>query len=175
MSPLRGEIGCEQENGGWKSGASLLRKMLLRCEGGQSLVEFALTLPVLLLVITGLMSFGVAVNNYVQLTEATNVGARQLAISRGNTTDPCSTASSATIAAAPLLKQASLTFKFTLNGTAYTGTSCSSSSTSTGAAGNLSQGSTATMLVTYPCNLKVYGATLVSSCVLTSQTAEMVQ
>lgn len=173
-------VGCaadDCETRGFQSTAlvRLGRRLLWCSEDGQSLVEFAVTLPVLLLVVTGLCSFGIAVNNYLQLTEAVSVGARQLAISRGQTTDPCATASNATIAAAPLLTKANLTFKFTLNGTAYTGTSCSSSSTTSGAAANLSQGATATMLVTYPCSLKVYGATLVSSCVLTAQTAEAVQ
>ena len=149
--------------------------LLARGDDGQSLVEFAVTLPVLLLVVTGLCTFGIAVNNYMQLTDATNVGARLLAISRGQTTDPCSTVSTAVYAAAPMLTRGNITFKTTLNGTSYPGASCSSSSTSTGAAGNLTQGSTATVLVTYPCSLKVYGATLVSSCTLTAQTAEMVQ
>ena len=67
------------------------------------MVEMALVLPVLLLVLTGILTFGLAFNNYVILTEATSVGARALAISRGATTDPCATASSAVIAAAPLL------------------------------------------------------------------------
>ncbi len=151
------------------------RVLRLRDDAGQSLVEFAVTLPVLLLVLTGLCTFGIAINSYMQLTEATNVGARQLAISRGQTTDPCSTASTAMIDAAPLLKSSSLTFKWNFNGNAYSGTSCSSASTSTGAAGNLVEGTTASMTVTYPCSLKVYGATLISSCVLTAQTAELVQ
>lgn len=152
----------------------LLRRL---CAGldGQSLVEFALTLPILLLVVTGLMMFGITINNYLELTDAVNVGARAVSIARGQTTDPCSTASTAVVSGAPLLKTANLSFKLTLNGTAYTGTSCSSSSTTTGAAGNLTQGSTATLTVTYPCSLKVYGATLVSSCVLTSQNSELVQ
>jgi|SRR5579875_1699334 len=150
---------------------------VLRSRGcdGQSLVEFALTLPVLLLVVTGLMSFGIAVNNYLELTEAVSIGARKLAIDRSQTTDPCADASNAVIAATPLLKPANMTFKTTLSGTSYPGTSCSSSSASSGAAGNLVQGSTATLLVTYPCSLKVYGATLVSSCVLSAQTSELVQ
>ena len=148
----------------------IFRKFLRSGDRGQSLVEFALTLPVMLLIVTGLMAFGITINNYLQLTDATSVGARQLAISRG-TSDPCATASSAIYAAAPLLTKTSYTFKFTLNGTSYPGTTCNSA----GAAANLSQGSTATVLVTYPCNLKVYGSTIIPSCILTAQTAELVQ
>ena len=47
------------------------------------MVEMALVLPVLLLVVTGILTFGLAFNNYLLLTEATSVGARTLAISRG--------------------------------------------------------------------------------------------
>ena len=50
---------------------------------GQAMVEMALVLPVLLLVVTGILTFGLAFNNYLLLTEATSVGARTLAISRG--------------------------------------------------------------------------------------------
>ena len=146
-----------------------------RDEEGSSLVELAVTLPVLLMIVTGLMTFGIAINNYLLLTDATNVGARQLAVSRGQTTDPCATVSAAVYAAAPLLKQANLTFKFTLNGTSYTGATCSSTSTTTGAAGNLTQGSTATVQVTYPCTLKIYNLNSFPSCTLNAQTSEMVQ
>src|ERR1700755_2522690 len=77
-------------------------------EQGQAMVEIALVLPVLLLVVTGILTFGLAWNNYVTLTEATNVGARALAISRGATTDPCAVAANAVIAAAPLLNSSNL-------------------------------------------------------------------
>jgi len=139
------------------------------------MVEMALALPVLLLVLTGILTFGVAFNNYVSLTEATSVGGRALAISRGATTDPCSLASSAVIAAAPLLTSANLTFSFSLNGTAYSGTSCSSASTTTGAAANLVQGSNAVITVTYPCSLVVYGNNYASGCTLQAQITELVQ
>jgi len=144
-------------------------------------VEFAVTLPVLLLVVTGLMTFGVAINNYLLLTEATNIGARQLAISRGQTTDPCATVSSAVIAAAPLLKPGSMTFKFVFNGTSYpnssypSGTTCSSSSPTTGPAGQLTQGTTATVTVIYPCSLRIYNNNNFPSCNMTAQTSEFVQ
>jgi Flp pilus assembly protein TadG len=146
-----------------------------RNEEGQAMVEMALALPVLLLVLTGILTFGLAFNNYVLLTEATSIGARTLAISRGATTDPCATASSAVIAAAPLLTPASLSFSFVLNGASYTGTSCSSGSSTTGAAANLVQGSNAIVTVTYPCSLAVYGANYAPHCSLQAQMTELVQ
>ncbi len=138
-------------------------------ERGSSLIELALTLPVLLLVLTGIATFGLAMNNYLLLTEATSVGARQIAISRSQTLDPCAVASSAVIAAAPSLKSANLTFALTLNGTIYQGTSC------TGAAPNLKQGQPATVNVTYPCTLVAYKYNFGSTCNLQAQTTEVVQ
>ncbi len=146
-----------------------------RNQEGQAMVEMALALPVLLLVLTGILTFGLAFNNYVLLTEATSIGARTLAISRGATTDPCATASSAVIAAAPLLTASNLSFTFVLNGTSYTGASCSSGSTTSGAAANLIQGSNAIVTVTYPCSLVVYGANYAPHCSLQAQMTELVQ
>ncbi len=148
---------------------------LCQSEEGGSLVEFALVLPLLMLVLTGIITFGITLCNYIVLTEAVGVAARQLAISRGQTTDPCATTSAVVYAAAPTMTKASFTFSFTLNGTAYSGASCSSASTSTGAAGNLVQGAPAQVVVTYPCSLKVWGTNYASSCTLTAQTTELVQ
>jgi Flp pilus assembly protein TadG len=139
------------------------------------MVEMALILPVLLLVVTGILTFGLAFNNYILLTEATTVGARTLAISRGETTDPCATAASAVYAAAPLLTPANLSFVFVLNGTTYKGASCNSGSSTTGAAGNLKQGGNAVVTVSYPCSLGVYGANYAPNCTLQAQVAELVQ
>jgi Flp pilus assembly protein TadG len=149
--------------------------LVRRGEDGSSLIEFALCLPPLCLLMTGIFAFGIAIGNYVMLTNATSSAAMDLAISRGNTLDPCALASAAVAAAAPTLTSSSLTFAYTLNGTAYSGTSCSSSSTTTGAAGNLVQGQAATLTVTYPCNLTVYRANNFSNCVLTAKASEMVQ
>jgi Flp pilus assembly protein TadG len=154
-----------------------------RCEQGGSLVEFALVLPVLLLLVTGFTTFGLALNNYLELTEATGIGAQQLAILRGNTTDPCAQAAAIVTGTVSNLAPASMTFVFTLNGTNYpssgtysgTNASCSSSSTTTGAAGNLVQGQSATMTVGYPCSLAVYGINYAPTCNLTAKVTEIVQ
>jgi Flp pilus assembly protein TadG len=144
-------------------------------QDGQAMVEMALVLPVLLLVVTGILTFGLAFNNYILLTEATSVGARTLAISRGETTDPCATAASAVYAAAPLLVPANLSFTVVLNGATYKGASCNSGSSTTGAAGNLKQGAYAVLTVNYPCSLGVYGANYAPNCSLQTQVAELVQ
>jgi hypothetical protein len=159
--PLSGEIYDSQPN--------------RSAEDGQAMVEMALVLPVLLLVVTGILTFGLAFNNYILLTEAASVGARTLAISRGETTDPCATAASAIYAAAPLLVPANLSFTFVLNGKSYKGASCNSGSSTTGAAGSLKQGSYAVLTVSYPCSLVVYGNDFAPNCSLQTQVAELVQ
>jgi len=124
---------------------------------------------------TGIFTFGIAFNNYLTLTDAVNVGGRALAISRGQTTDPCATAATAVSNAAALLSPSNISYSVVLNGAAYSGSSCSSGSTSTGAAGNLVQGTTAQVTATYPCNLSVYGINYAPSCTLTARVAELVQ
>jgi Flp pilus assembly protein TadG len=56
-------------------------------EDGQAYVEFAFVLPILLLVVMGIIQFGVVFKDYIALTDATRVGARQAAVSR-SITDP---------------------------------------------------------------------------------------
>lgn len=139
------------------------------------MLEFALCLPVLLLTLTGICSFGVFLTQYLVLTNAVTVAAQQLAVSRGQTTDPCQLTSSAVQSASPMLTAANLSYTFVLNGTTYTGTSCSSSSTTTGAAGNLVQGGAASVTVSYPCSLAIYGKNYLPNCLLQAQTTELVQ
>ena len=50
-------------------------------EDGQAYVEFAFVLPILLLVVMGIIQFGVVFKDYIALTDATRVGARQAAVS----------------------------------------------------------------------------------------------
>ncbi|SNT19944.1 TadE-like protein [Granulicella rosea] len=147
----------------------------LRDESGQAAVELAVSLPLLLLVVTGITTFGIALNNYQTLLNATSVGAQQLAISRGQTTDPCSTTSTAVYNAAQNLTHANLGFKITINGVSYTGTSCSAATTITGSAANMVQGATAQVTVTYPCSLVVYKANYAPTCSLTAQSSELIQ
>ena len=149
-------------------------------EKGGALVEFALVLPVLLLVVTAITTFGIALNNYLQLTEAVGIGGQALSVSRGNTTDPCNVVSSAVIAAAPYLVSTSISFTTKIytsssSSTSYSGTSCSSSSTTTGAAGNLTQGQAAVVTATYPCSLAVFGVNYAPTCNLTAQVTEIIQ
>ena len=144
-------------------------------EQGQSAVELALCLPVMLLVVTGITTFGIAMNNYILLTNATNSGARMVALSRGVSTDPCSDIQKTVTTSAPLLKSANLTYSLAITpsgsstATTYSGSSCTS------AAASLTQNATAKVTVNYPCNLQVYGKNLIPSCNLQGMDAELVQ
>ena len=144
-------------------------------EQGQSAVELALCLPVMLLVVTGITTFGIAMNNYILLTNATNSGARMVALSRGVTSDPCLDISKTVSSGAPLLKASNLTYSLSVTpsggstATTWTGTTC------TGAAAALTQNATAKVSINYPCNLKVYSRDLAPSCNLQAIDAELVQ
>jgi Flp pilus assembly protein TadG len=62
-------------------------------ERGQTMVEFTLVLPVLLVVLFGIIQFGITFNNYVALTDAVRAGARTAAVSRLSTTPVADTTS----------------------------------------------------------------------------------
>lgn len=51
-------------------------------ERGQTFVEFALALPVLVVILFGIIQFGIAFHDYITLTDATRAGARKAAVSR---------------------------------------------------------------------------------------------
>lgn len=63
----------------------LTRKRFAR-EDGQAMTEFAIVLPVFLLLIFGIIQFGIVWRDYVTLTDAARTGARKAAVSRH--TDP---------------------------------------------------------------------------------------
>jgi Flp pilus assembly protein TadG len=46
------------------------------------MVEFALVLPILLLLLLGIIQFGIVFNNYLAVTDAVRAGARTAAVSR---------------------------------------------------------------------------------------------
>jgi len=135
---------------------------------GQSLIEFTFVMPILLILTTGLVSFGLALHNFLVLTNAVNTGAQLLSISRGQTTDPCATAYTAISSAAPGLTSG-LSLTFVINGSTYAAaTSC------TAGAANMVQGASAQITATYPCILSVVGMSP-SSCQLQTQTTEFIQ
>ncbi len=137
-----------------------------RDERGQASLEFALALPLLLTLLIAMVVFGIAFNNELTLTFATDAGAQLLSISRG-ASDPCGVASQAIYSAAPYLKPASLKFTIVLSGTSYTSASCSGAP--------LVATQTAKVTTTYPCNLAIFGFNPAPNCTLSAQTAVFIQ
>jgi Flp pilus assembly protein TadG len=60
---------------------------------GQAFVEFALVLPLLVMLVMGIAQFGLAFHNYLAITDATRVGARAAAVKR--TAGACAAATTA--------------------------------------------------------------------------------
>ncbi len=144
-----------------------------RDKRGQAAVEFAVLVPLLLTLLIGVEVFGVAFNNDLALTFATDNAAQLLSISRGQTTDPCATTSQAVFSAAPQLKQSSLKFTIVLDGTSVTtGTANPSCS---GSQEYLVSSQKAEVTTTYPCNLQILGLNPAPNCTLTAQTTVLIQ
>ncbi|MCA1564020.1 MAG: pilus assembly protein [Acidobacteria bacterium] len=78
-----------------------------KSERGQTMVEFALVLPIFVVLLFGIVQFGIAFNNYITLTDAARAGARKAAVSR-NSTDPAGQCKAAVMAAADNLDSAVL-------------------------------------------------------------------
>jgi len=135
-------------------------------ECGSSLVELALVLPMMMVLITGMYSIGIALSNYVMLTNAVGTGARAFAISPAVTintgsgttatiTDPCAYAIQMATQATPTIPAGGVTYTFTYTSLAtgkstnYQKGTCSGISTSVG--------DTVQMQALYPYNFLLYG------------------
>jgi Flp pilus assembly protein TadG len=141
-----------------------------RGERGQSLVEFALILPILMLVLLGIFKCGVVYNNYIQLTNAVDVGARQFAEERGQAS-PCTDSGSDATNVATGLSTASMTLTMSETGTSSTYVYPAG----TGTCPTLSAGNSATVTGSYPCNLTIIGINFDPGCALTVSATEIVQ
>jgi Flp pilus assembly protein TadG len=135
----------------------------LRREDGQSLVEFAIVLPLLLMLVTGIIQFGFLFNKYITLTDAARNGAQTLAIGRG-LADGCDPAVLQTVTSGSStgLTSSQVTPSFSSGSDQCgTGTYVYDTSGNTVASGNTwIQGDQATVTVTQPFTLSVFGMTL---------------
>ena len=57
---------------------------LIKNEKGANAVEFAIILPILVVLIFGIFQFGIAFNNYITITHAAREGARRAAVDLNN-------------------------------------------------------------------------------------------
>jgi Flp pilus assembly protein TadG len=128
------------------------RRRHLRDDRGQAMVEFAVILPIFLVLVFGIIQFGIVFNNYVTLTDATRAGARAGAVAR-NDVDPSGTATSAVQHSATDLNQSNL--NVSVNST-------------------WQSGSDITVQATYPYSVNLLGW-VISSGTLTSKTTERVE
>ena len=139
-------------------------------EHGSILVEIAISMPLLLLMFTGIFDFGIAYNNQLTLIQAVGSGAQYLQQIRTTTTDPCADTLTAIENAAPTFISSKISLTLNLNGTTETNkTTCS------GAQQYLAQQEPVTVTATYPCSLPLVftrGTTWASACTLTATVAE---
>jgi Flp pilus assembly protein TadG len=132
-----------------------LRLRNFRSQRGQALVEFAIVIPLLLMVMLGIYQFGVVYNNWVTLTDAARAGARQAAVSRG-LADPSGTTIARVKASATDLDQSKLGV------------------TVTPANGSWTQGADTTVQATYPYTINIMGV-VVASGNLSASTTERIE
>jgi Flp pilus assembly protein TadG len=116
------------------------------------MTEFALILPLLVLLLFGVIQFGIVFHNYISITDATRAGARKAAVSR-ELSDPAGAARAAVRSSAPGLDQAELAV------------SVSSS---------FERGADVTVAASYPYSISLLGL-VVKSGRLTSETTERVE
>ena len=64
---------------------SIKRKIIGRRQEGQSIVEFALLAPILILLFMGMFDFGWILHQQIQMDNATRLGARRGAVGDSNT------------------------------------------------------------------------------------------
>lgn len=91
-------------------------KPRMKNEQGQTMTEFALVLPILVVLLFGIIQFGIAFNNYVTLTDAVRAGARKAAVSR-NLSDPAGACKAAVLAAADNLDKTDLSTNLSCSST----------------------------------------------------------
>ena len=136
-------------------------------EDGNSLIEFTLTLPILMAVLTAIFQFGIAFNNQLELTQGVGAAGQYLQVERLSSTDPCSEAMTTITNSAPMLSASNIVLTLTINGnTPVTGSTCAGKQT------QMQQQTPVTIYATYPCNISVYGFNFSPSCKLSAQVNE---
>lgn len=156
-------------------------------EAGNSATEFAIMLPVLLLVIFGTIKFSVALNNQISLNNGVAAAARYMAVCRSSCTasgaGPWTGAQSALDTAAANLNASTINASMTATLTNVAGTSdgtCTSDSTCAAALtadGNNASGTGGHVAIsaTYPCDLKVMGFNFAPGCTISAKTVAIIE
>lgn len=116
------------------------------------MVEFAIIVPILLMIVLAIFQFGIVFHNYITITDASRAGARQASVGRGMA-NPTGVAVARVRGSAANLDQSKL------------GVSIQSS---------WAQGSDVTVTVSYPYSVSILGM-VVKSGTLATQTTERVE
>ena len=138
----------------------------IRREDGQGLVEFALVLPILLMVATGIASFGIVFYRYITLTDAVRAGARTLSLGRG-LTDPCTPAVNETVQSAIDVNLQSSQVKTFANNNPG---SCNGNDGT-----DWIQGNQATVSASIPYSLNIFGVISINSGTLTASATDAIE
>jgi Flp pilus assembly protein TadG len=83
-------------------------------EEGNALIELAFVAPIMMLMLTGLASFAMALYSYQQLGYAVSAAAQQVGAQQGLITDPCATLESDVTTALPGWTVSKFTFSTTI-------------------------------------------------------------
>ena len=156
----------------------------LKTDGGP-LVEFALIVPIFMILIVGMFSLGIMLNNYMVLTNIVGTSARNLALSRdisAAASDPCNYAISQAITNSPSLNLSVVTWTVTWTSFSPSGTALTPSTYTSSSAGTLpsctsqtiKQGDNVAVSAQYPVVYYQYGISP-SSMNLTARSAELMQ
>jgi Flp pilus assembly protein TadG len=139
-----------------KNLSSTVSQRTPRNQQGQAVTEFAVILPVLLMVLLAIYQFGVVFNNYIQVTAAAREGARKAAVSRSS--GSCSATQTLAITAArnaaPGLNQTKM--NVAVNAT------CTNN--------QYAAGTDTTVTVTYPYSISILGKVVASGNLSSSTT-----
>ncbi len=140
------------------------------------MVEFALVAPMLLLLIVGIFKFGVTFNNYIQLTNAVDAGARQFAVESGQS-GVCEAVDQNVDGAAGGLNSTtgSLTVTLSVIPASTSDTWVDGVEENGGACPTLTSGLSGTVTATYPCDLSILGITFWQGCTLSATSTEAIQ
>lgn len=153
-------------------------------EDGSQLVEMAVVAPILLVILTGMASFGLALYSQQQLGLAAANAVQAIATGTSLITDPCATAATDVAASLPQWNAANISYVLTI----YTKSTTSVTASGTGSsfscksdAADLTTFQPVTLKVTYPYSWfpiftwAKYGSTFVPSGSLSTTQAAMAQ
>jgi Flp pilus assembly protein TadG len=147
--PITDDPGC-------KRGLRQRFKTLGGHEDGQSIVELAISLPLLLLILTAILQFGLMLNKAITLNDAVRSGAETLALYSNEGSDPCDSAITSTVNSATNVGLSASQVTVTPS----SGDTCGTGSYPNRANASLTAGNTATVSATYPYSFTVFGLPL---------------